>query len=516
MRKQRIVKRTSRSTPKSTSGVLGKLEEKSLSDFTSTALKIYGVEVIEQRALPDFRDGLKPVHRAILYSMYTLHINNKGGFKKSARVVGDVIGKYHPHSDTAAYSAMVGLTGVKRQGVAVGWSIRNCSTPLIEGQGNFGDFNSMPAAMRYTEAKLSKFSDMMLLDPDYMAVIDYIPNYDDSEKMPVVLPAKLPVLLLNGFQSIAVGVAASSPPFALPGVIDITKRALSGEKLTALACARTLKFDHPYGGTCVSSVKESLPLFKGKGRAFFIPEYTIDSVKHTLTFTSVCPGLMSTGTLQTFLEKLSLIKGVSSVDDLSDKKGVRYFVTVQRGIKGTAFDDVIDKCLALAERSDAYDLGVTTRSSDGTATFKNVAIPEMMEMWAQWRIELEVKVLTRLIGIHQAKLDRYNLLVIAVDNLEVIIAALRVKANTVKIKQGKELVEVDASAAYLMKHLKLTLEQANVILDLKVRSLRSMEKSKLLLQIKDTKLELKTLNVDLKQPATRIIADLDTFSKIKL
>lgn len=656
--------------------VLGRTDKLNLADFSANSIKVYGSEVIEQRALPDYRDGLKPVHRYCLYAMYKLHINSSGGFKKSARIIGDVIGKYHPHGDqclkedtlvyllngtietikslterdaveqwvlaydentsevvpalahswrigqktkitykitlsdnsivectnnhpfysihdygwvkakdlrvgdtllggqitpelikslnflykltvssieivehkvevtmydftvdtyanmliptkfhkdgsltmlathNSAYQALVGITGVKKQGVAKGWNSRNCNVPLVEGAGNWGDFIDNAAAYRYTECRLSKFSDLMLLDPDYMAVIDYIPNYDDSEKMPVILPAKLPVMLLNGYQSIAVGVAASCPSFTLESVIDLTKKALSKDKITAKDCAKTLKFEFPYGGNCESDLEELIPVFQGKGSASFIPSYSVDQAKKTLTFTSVCPGLMSSGTLQTFLEKLASLKSVKSVDDLTDKKGINYVVVFQRSIKD--INPVVDECLNLAARTDSYDIGVTLRNSDGSASFMKTSIPKMLEMWVVWRIELELKVIRRLLLIQKDKLEYNSLLMLAVNNLDIIIASLQVKKDTVNVKIDGVVTEVNASAAYLMKHLKITFAQAMLILNLKLISLRSMEASKIKQTIMGIKQQIKTLEKDLKTPQDRIIKELDALTKATL
>ena len=506
--------------------VLGiKLHQTSVG-YTADAMREYGSEVVEQRAIPDYRDGLKPVQRMALWAMYKLGIHNNGGYKKSARTVGDVIGKYHPHGDQSVYQAIVGITGTKFQGKREGWATRNCSTPLVEGQGNWGDFIDDAAAMRYSECKLSKFSDLMLLDPDYLAVMDYVPNYDDSEKVPVLLPAKLPVVLLNGFSSIAVGVSGKSPPFHINGVLELTRRALRGEDITIKDCVKNLKFDFPYGGVCISEKRELVPLFKGKGSAAFMPEYELSSDKKTLTFKNVCPGLMSAASVEKFQERLSNVKGVAHVDDDTSKYGARYVVTFARTITGQALETAIDACLDESVRTDDYDIGITVRDPKGRATFKRSNVPEMLKLWAEWRIDVEVKVLNRLIGIQEQAKARQELFLLAVDNLDIIIKSLKVKEDKVEVKvmgkdpkTGKQVpstVTVDGSAAYLMKALKLTVEQANLILDRKVRQLRAMERNSILARIKEHKAELKRLNADLKVPHERVLRNLDGFEKVVL
>jgi DNA gyrase subunit A len=169
----------------------------------------YSMSVIVGRALPDVRDGLKPVHRRILYAMYKMGITSNSPYKKSARIVGDVIGKYHPHGDSAVYEALVRM--------AQPFSMR---MPLIDGQGNFGSIDGdNAAAMRYTEARLTKIAEELLKDID-KDTVDFVPNYDGSEKEPVVLPARFPNLLVNGSSGIAVGMATNIPPHNLSELID--------------------------------------------------------------------------------------------------------------------------------------------------------------------------------------------------------------------------------------------------------------------------------------------------------
>lgn len=500
------------------SSALGITLHQTTATYTADAMREYGTEVVEQRAIPDFRDGLKPVQRMALWSLRKLGMHSTSGFKKSARVVGEIIGKFHPHGDGSAYQAMVGIAGTKYQDKSLGkgWAGRNCAVPLVEGVGNWGDFIDSAAAYRYTECRLSKFSDMYLLDPDYLAVMDYVPNFDDSEKVPVVLPAKVPVVLLNGFSSIAVGVSGSSAPFGLPGVLKLTRKALEGAEVTIRDCVRTLTFDYPYGGVCISEPKDLVPVFKGKGSAAFMPTYELSDDQKTLTFINVCPGLMSSRSIETFLDKLSLVRGVATVDDDTNKRGARYVVTFARTLKGPELEAAIDHCLDISIRSDSYDIGITIRDPLGRASFRRASIPEIFKLWAEWRLDIEVKVIARLILLQEKHKARQELLLLAVDNLETIIKALRVKQATASVTINGEVSEVDASAAYLMKALKISLEDANSILDMKVRQLRAMERTRILAKIKEHLVEIKHLKVYHKAPHTRVIEDLDRMMTVEL
>lgn len=447
---------------------------------------------------------------------YDIQVETRHRFFAEGFLVHNCLGKYHPHSDTGIYDALVGMAGTKWQGVAEGWATRNISTPLFEGKGNWGDFVDSAAAHRYTEVRLSKFSDMFMLDPDYLAVMDTLPNYDDSEQVPLILPAKVPVILLNGFSSIAVGVSGASSPFALKGVLHLTRKSLRGEKITAKDCAKHLVPDHPYGGTCVSDAASMVEVMKGKGSLEYVPSHTVNEKTRTVTFTSVCPGLMSPNALQKFLEDMASDKRVATVDDDTDKKGVRYVVQAQRNVKGAAFTALVEDLVNLSVRKEHYDIGITIRHPSGRAKFKKSSVVEILELWAKWRLKVECKVLQRLVDLQEKKLDRQRMLLLAVDNLEVIIAALRVKKQTAEVKIDGVKKEVDASAAYLMSKLKIDLDSAMSILDLRVRQLRAMERQTILGTIKEIEAEIKRLKVYLKDPKTRVLENLTEIEKLKL
>ena len=216
----------------------------------------YSMSVIISRALPDVRDGLKPVHRRILYGMDELGVNYNKPYKKCARIVGDVLGKYHPHGDTAVYDTMVRM--------AQPWSLRY---PMVDGQGNFGSVDGdSPAAMRYTEARLQRIAEEMLEDIN-KETVDYQPNYDDSTKEPTVLPAKIPNLLLNGASGIAVGMATNMAPHNLSEIVKGTKAYIENKEITI---SELMEFvtapDFPTGGTIYGYQGVKAAFETGRGR----------------------------------------------------------------------------------------------------------------------------------------------------------------------------------------------------------------------------------------------------------
>ena len=232
------------------------IEEINIEESIKGSYLDYSMSVIVGRALPDARDGLKPVHRRILYAMYELNLTSRAPYKKSARIVGDVIGKYHPHGDSAVYDALVRM--------AQDFSMRY---PLIDGQGNFGSIDGdNAAAMRYTEARMTKIAEELLRDID-KDTVDFVPNYDDSLKEPEVLPSRIPNLLLNGSSGIAVGMATNIPPHRLEEVIDGLLAYLENPSITIEELNQYIKGpDFPTGGI-IYGKKGIIEAYKsGRGR----------------------------------------------------------------------------------------------------------------------------------------------------------------------------------------------------------------------------------------------------------
>lgn len=456
--------------------------------ITKRCLKAYGQEVVEQRAVPDYRDGLKPVHRYILWSCYKLGLTSGAAFKKAARTVGDVIGKYSPHGDQATYQAMVLMAGTRSDDGKT-WVTKNTCVPLIEGYGNWGDNIDGAAAMRYTEARLSEFATKYMLDPIYLAVTETVPNFSGDEQVPLVLPAKLPVLLLNGGVSIAFGVAAETPCFEANGVLEVVKMALRGEELTPKILTTMLTFTSTYGGECISEKKDIYAFHKtGAGSLLFSPFIEVDDKKRRVALTSSCPGLTSAKTWDTLKGNLMKSSLVHSVYDASDRHGFRFEVTPERSADWKEFVEFVEDSTV---RRYSYNIGVTKRALD-SVSFERTTVLGIIQDWCKWRVELELKVIKYLITVEEAKLKRLLLMLLAVDNLKVITASL----------------SKDDSAAYISQHLKITIEEANTILDLKVRQLKALERKKLIAQQRETEQTIKSLQADLKKPTRRILEDL--------
>ena len=283
-----------------------------------TAYIDYSMSVIVSRALPDVRDGLKPVHRRVLYGMLDLGVLVTGPIKKSARIVGEVLGKYHPHGDGSVYDAMVRMAQV--------WSLRY---PLVDGQGNFGSMDGdSPAAMRYTEARLKKLAEEMLSDID-KETVDFTLNFDDSLQEPTVLPAKIPNLLVNGASGIAVGMATNMAPHNLTEVIDGVVAYIDNRDITLDELARIIKApDFPTGGIIYgyAGVKEAY--HTGRGKVVLRARATIettDNGRERIVVTEVPFQINKAEMIKRTADLINekKLEGISDIRDESDREGIR-------------------------------------------------------------------------------------------------------------------------------------------------------------------------------------------------
>ena len=287
----------------------------------------YALSVIHGRALPDIRDGLKPVHRRILYAMYDLKNSYNKPYKKSARVVGDVIGKYHPHGDSAVYDAMVRM--------AQDFSMRY---PIVEGQGNFGSIDGdPPAAMRYTEVRMAKITDQMYGDIE-KETVSYSPNYDGSEFIPDVLPTKIPNLLVNGSSGIAVGMATNIPPHNLTEVLNASVNLINDPKLSIDDLIKDISGpDFPTGGTIdgKAGIYEAYKTRRGiiHIRSNTSIEEDEKSGKQSLIINEIPFMVNKAKMLEKIAElvKEKKIEGITEIRDESDKDGLRVVIEVRKG-----------------------------------------------------------------------------------------------------------------------------------------------------------------------------------------
>ena len=297
-------------------------------DEMSSSYLSYAMSVIISRALPDVRDGLKPVHRRIIYAMYKGGFDWTKQFRKSARIVGDVIGKYHPHGDQAVYDALVRLT-----------QDFSMSLPLIDGQGNFGSIDGdPPAAMRYTETKLAKIS-QFLIDDIEKNTIDFRSNYDETEKEPSVLPSQFPNLLVNGAGGIAVGMATSIPPHNLGEIIDATIAFINNKDITISQLMKKIPGpDFPTGGVIIG--KDNLKQGYNKGRGSIkirgeIEEESLKNGKERLVIKSI-PYQVNKSVLNERIAELARdkkIEGISDIRDESNREGVRVVLDLRRNVE---------------------------------------------------------------------------------------------------------------------------------------------------------------------------------------
>jgi DNA gyrase subunit A len=417
----------------------------------------YAMSVIVGRALPDVRDGLKPVHRRVLYSMYEQNISYNRPFVKSARVVGDVIGKYHPHGDVPVYEAVVRL--------AQDFSLRY---PLIRGQGNFGSVDGdRPAAMRYTEAKMEKITDELLADLD-KETVDFGPNYDDSLQEPLVLPTKLPNLLVNGSTGIAVGMATNIPPHNLTEVIDATV-ALIGKP--ALITEDLLEFvkgpDFPtaalmFGGP---GIKEAYRT--GRGSVTLRARAEIETMKNDrerIVVTEI-PYQVNKARL---IEKIAdlvrdkKLEGISDLRDESDRTGMRIVVEVKKGENANV---ILNRLYKLTQMQENFSLNMLAIHQGQPKTFN---LRDML--WAFVEHRKDVVVRRTIFELKKAEARAHILegLKKAVENIDEVIALIKGSKGP---DEAKEALQIKFSFSEI---------QAQAILEMRLQRLTGLEREKII------------------------------------
>jgi topoisomerase-4 subunit A len=464
--------------------VKGEVVTRCLSSVTEQYAIAYGSEVVEERAVPDYRDGLKPVHRAILWSMYDLGLKHTAKVKKSARTVGDVIGRFHPHGDTAAYGAMV--------------TIANTRPNLVHGQGNWGDAISGAAAQRYTEARLSEFSDRFLLHPDYLAVTPMVPNFSNDAMMPLYLPCRVPLQMIMGSPlAPAFGVRCGTLPLQYKGVMQIVKRILNKEKMGSKHLLKYLKPNLEWGGEYVGTKQDLLEYFRtGKASLKFRPEMLVDEKQKTITIISTAPGYSNPAGVKKKNTQIKDLPGVTRVTDVSSSKSPGKYgfeVVIHTGrVNDEQFGDICDKVYSKLTTPSPYDIGYTKRGIEKTK-FGRAAVVKFLEVWCNYLIKLEKQVLeARLVKQQGLQVKQENLL-FAVDNRVIILKSLETKDPD----------------AFLVKKLKISAELAKAVLDMQVRRLAKLERVEILAKINAIKKVIKALERNIKNPAKHILDNFD-------
>lgn len=459
---------------------LAPVQEKDLLDFVEDSMRTYGVEVNLERSVPDFRDGLKPVARRLLWAMHQI-----GGDRqvKAARLVGDAMGKYHPHGDSSLFGATVTMV--------------NLPVPPLGGEGNWGTLVDPPASMRYVNCRTSAYG-RTFFGRNYLPVTSMVPSFDRGAKEPLVLPTLLPNLLFNGASGIGVGVTTDIPSFTPKSVLAMMVRMLSGEKLSSDDFAKGLEFYHQYGGRVVKS-KANLEAIRSffsstKGTVQWESPIEVDEELKTVTLSKFAPGVRPVRLVEDRIKKMHEVKTASS------GKGLSYVIACRKDLNLNEFRLFVQKVKKLTTTKYSYDIYVTERlllpdqDSKYKVNFLTCSIPELMARWLKWRCRLEAQSLDFQIAVVKKDIEFLKLLIYAADHLDVIFKALK----------------VDDSAAFLVKHLKLTLEQANQILDLQVRRLSKLDQTKLKEKLKETLAYLKTLIEKRKKPSLEVKAFMQT------
>ena len=428
-------------------------ENRNIVDEMETCYLDYAMSVIVSRALPDIRDGLKPVHRRILYAMYDGGVRATGKYRKSARIVGDVLGKYHPHGDSSVYEAMVRM--------AQDFSLRY---PLVDGQGNFGSMDGdSAAAMRYTEVKMDKLGELMLADID-KATIDWKDNYDASTQEPMVLPTRIPNLLLNGVMGIAVGMATNIPPHNLTEVIDALMYLLKHEHPEEVTIENLMDFirgpDFPTGGI-IYNKKDILGAYsRGRGSIVLRGRADIEEGRNgrELIVIREVPYQLNKKEL---VEKIAdlvmekVIVGVADIRDESNKEGVRVVVELKRD----AFPKkILNQLYKLTPLQTSFSFNMIALTDRGLQP-KLFNLKEMLEAFIVHRAEVIERRTRFELAQAEARAHILEGLKIALDNIDAVI-------RTIRESKTKE-----EAHSLLMQNFLLSEKQATAIMEMQLQRL---------------------------------------------
>lgn len=426
-----------------------------IEDEMKSAYIDYSMSVIVSRALPDVRDGLKPVHRRVLFGMHELGVRSTSAHKKSARIVGEVLGKYHPHGDTSVYDSMVRM--------AQEWSLRYM---LVDGQGNFGSIDGdSPAAMRYTEARMRKIADDMLIDIE-KDTVDHQLNFDDSLKEPTVLPTRIPNLLINGASGIAVGMATNMPPHNLSEVVDGTVAFIENNDIEVEELITHIKApDFPTGGVIYGydGVKEAF--HTGRGRVVMRAKASFEEVqgRECIVVTEIPYQINKADMIKKTADLVNekKIEGISSIRDESDRSGMRIVYILKRDAIPNIVLNTLYKYTSLQSSFSVNNIALV----NGRPQLLNVK--DMIHYFVEHRHEVVVR--RTEFELKKAE-DRAHILeglIIASDNIDEVIAIIRGSSNA------------DEAREKLMERFKLSEIQAKAIVEMRLRQLTGLEQDKL-------------------------------------
>ena len=436
----------------------------------------YAMSVIIGRAIPDIKDGLKPVHRRVLYAMYESGTSYNKPYKKSARIVGDVIGKFHPHGDQAAYDTLVRM--------AQDFSLRD---PLVDGQGNFGSVDGdPPAAMRYTEVRLKKLAHELMADID-KETVNFVPNYDESLTMPEVLPAKFPNLLVNGGNGIAVGMATNIPPHNLAEVCDGAIHLIEHPNASLKDVLKHVQGpDFPTGGI-IYGRQGFLDAYKsGRGvvhlRAKTVIERGAKGERDKIVVTEIPYQVNKSRLLESIAELVNekRIEGVADIRDESDREGMRIVVDVKRGELPEIILNNLYKHTQLQISFGIIMLAIVDKQP------KTLGLVDIMKYFIAHRKEVVLRRTRFELRKAEERAHILEGLVICLDNLDAIIKLIRASANVDEARRG------------LMEKFKLTQIQAQAILDMPLQRLTKLEREKIQQEYAELKKKITELRKILK------------------
>ena len=426
-----------------------------IEDEMKSAYIDYSMSVIVSRALPDVRDGLKPVHRRVLFGMHELGIRSNTAYKKSARIVGEVLGKYHPHGDSSVYDTMVRM--------AQEWSLRYL---LVDGQGNFGSVDvDSPAAMRYTEARMRKMSEDLMADID-KETVDLQLNFDDTLKEPTVLPTRVPNLLINGASGIAVGMATNMPPHNLTEVVDGTIQYIDNNEITIEELIKTIKApDFPTGGIIYGYEGVREAFLTGRGRIVMRAKAVIEEVngRECIIVTEIPYQVNKAEMIRKTAELVNdkKLEGISNIRDESDRNGMRVVYILKRDAIPNIVLNKLYKYTALQSSFSVNNIALV----NGRPQMLN--LKEMIHYFVEHRHDVVVRRTTYELRKAEERAHILEGLIIASDNIDEVIAIIRASENA------------DAARANLIKRFELSDVQAKAIVEMRLRQLTGLEQDKL-------------------------------------
>ncbi len=452
----------------------GKINDISIKDEMKQSFIDYAMSVIVSRALPDVRDGLKPVHRRILFAMHDMAMHHDKPFKKCARVVGEVLGKYHPHGDTAVYDSLVRM--------AQPFSTRY---KVINGHGNFGSLDDGPAAMRYTECKLEKITANILSDIESNTV-DFTDNFDGSLQEPKVLPSRIPMLLVNGTTGIAVGMATNIPPHNLREVLEGVTAIIDNPDISSNDLNKIVKApDFPSGCSIVGNKGIKDYFETGRGSITQKGTYKIEEIakgktsSQTAIIISELPYLVGAEAFITKvadLVKNERITGISDANDESGRDGTRIVIKLKRDANPQV---ILNNLLKFTQLQQNFSVNIVALVRGKP---RQLSVPEILREFIEFRVEVITRKAQFDLEKAEARLHIVEGLLVAIGDID----------KVIKLIKNSETTEI--ARADLMKKFKLTEIQATAILDMQLRRLTGLEQEKLEKEAKELEKKIKALN----------------------